>query len=77
MIWFLPAKIFGWVLWLYLTFELSVIRFFAKLPFASINLKWNWLLAVIYYLIILFFLYKFYRKQRKVILAEQYADKSS
>lgn len=73
MIWLLPAKLFAWISWLYLTFELSIIRFFANLPLASVSLKWNWLLAIFYYFIILFFLYRFHKKQRSVILVEQWA----
>jgi len=74
MIWLLPAQLFAWISWLYLTFELSVIKFFANLPLAIVNLKWNWLLAIAYYFVVSFFLYKFYKKQKGVILVEQWAE---
>jgi len=75
MIWLLAGKIFGWVVWLFLTFELAVIKFFASLPLASVKMNWGWTIAMIYYVILVLFLYRFYFKQKSVILVEQWADK--
>ncbi len=74
MLWLAPAKLFAWISWLYLTLELFVIKFFANLPLASVNLKWNWFLAIACYLVVLFFLYKFHKKQKGIILVEQWAE---
>ena len=74
MFWLLPAKLFAWIAWLYLTVELSVIKFFADLPLASVNLRWNWFLAIFYYAVILFLLYKFHKKQRSIILVNQWTE---
>jgi competence protein ComEC len=75
MMWLAAAKIFGWIAWLFLTFELTAIKFFAGLPLASLSVKWGWSSAVIYYLILLGLLYRFHQRQKKEILAEQWAEK--
>lgn len=73
MVWLAAAKIFGWLAWLFLTFEIGAIRFFASLPFSSIKIEWGWPIAVIYYLILIGLLYLFYQKEREEILVEKYA----
>ena len=75
MAWLAAAKIFGWLAWLFLTFEIGAIRFFASLPFSSVKIQRGWLFAIIYYLILIGLLYLFFNKQKKEILAEKYAQK--
>lgn len=74
MLWLWPAKIFGWLAWLYLTLELAIIKFFAGLPLSSVKMNWGWPFAIIYYLILIGLLYLFYNKAKKEILVEQYAE---
>jgi competence protein ComEC len=77
IIWLGAAKIFGWLAWLFLTFELAIIKFFASLPLASVKMNWGWPLAIIYYLIMIGLLYLFYDKQKKEILVEKWADEAN
>jgi competence protein ComEC len=75
ILWLAGAKIFGWLAWLFLTFEIGAIKFFAGLPLASVKMNWGWPFAIIYYLILLSLIYLFYNKERKEILVEKWADK--
>jgi len=74
MIWLAGAKIFSWLAWLFLTFEIGAIKFFAGLPFSSVKIEWGWIFAIIYYLILIGLLYLFYRRDKKDILVEKYAQ---
>jgi len=74
MAWLGAAKIFGWLAWLFLTFEIGAIKFFAGLPLASVKMQWGWPIAIIYYLTLIGLLYLFYQKERKEILVEKYAE---
>lgn len=74
MIWLTGAKILGWLAWLYLTFELWTIKFFAGLPLSSVKMHWGWPIAIIYYLILIGLLYLFYNKQKQEILVEKLAE---
>lgn len=50
---FLPlAKVIGYVVWMLLYYEMWVIRFFANLPGASVELKeFSWIWVLVYYLV--------------------------
>ncbi|MFH0852370.1 MAG: ComEC/Rec2 family competence protein, partial [bacterium] len=76
MIWLALGKIFGWLAWLILTFEIKAIEFFASLPLASVKISWGWLSVTIYYLVLVAFLYRFFAKQKSRILVESYASDS-
>jgi len=51
-----------------------VIEFFASLPLSSVKMHWGWPIAIIYYLILILFLYRFHLKKKKQILVEQWAE---
>ena len=74
IIWIGGAKIFGWLAWLFLTFEIGAIKFFAGLPLSSIKMNWGWPFVIFYYLILIGLLYLFYNK-KKEILVEKWAEK--
>ncbi|MDD5590080.1 MAG: ComEC/Rec2 family competence protein [Candidatus Portnoybacteria bacterium] len=74
LIWLFGGKIVGWLVWSLLTAKLWIINFFADLPFASVDFSWNWLPAILYYLILAGLLFIFYRKKSKEILVEQWAE---
>lgn len=57
---FLPlGQIFGWVAWLFLSYEIKIIELMAKIPLAAVNFKWNWLAGVIYYAILFWLIWRF------------------
>jgi len=72
MIWLVSAKIFGWLVWLLLSVQIFLIKFFAAWAFSSVKIHWSWPLIIIYYLIIIGLVYIFYQKKRKEKLVEQY-----
>ena len=74
ILWLTAAKIFSWLAWLLLTFEIWAIKFFASLPLASIKMQWGWPIAVIYYLVLICLLYLFYQKKKKEILVEKWVE---
>ncbi|OGZ34483.1 MAG: hypothetical protein A2Y98_03060 [Candidatus Portnoybacteria bacterium RBG_19FT_COMBO_36_7] len=74
ILWLAGAKIFGWLAWIFLTGEIAAIKFFAGLPLSSVKMHWGWPIAIIYYLILILFLYRFYLRQKKEILVEQWAE---
>ncbi|MBI4708956.1 MAG: ComEC/Rec2 family competence protein [Candidatus Portnoybacteria bacterium] len=73
IIWLWGAKVLGWVLWLILTLKIKMIEFFAGLPLSSLEMQWDWIFAIIYYLILTLFLRWFYQRQKSGILVEKYA----
>jgi len=57
---FLPlGQIFGWITWLFLTYEIKIIELLARLPLAAVNFKWNWLGGGIYYAILIWLVWRF------------------
>lgn len=75
MVWLGAAKIFGWLVWLFLTLEIKLIEFFASLPLAAVSWYWKWWPAAIYYVIAILFLIRFYKQQQSQILVDMYVDK--
>ena len=64
-VWLGLAKILAWPAWLFLTYEIKIAEWLAKVPFASIeveNLHWVWLLGYYLCLVIIFV---FWRKKQK------------
>ena len=65
---FLPiGQILGWITWLFLTYEIKIIEFLARLPLAAVSFKWNWLGGGIYYSILIWFIWRFNSKQKTLI----------
>jgi len=61
---FLPlGQIFGWLAWLFLTYEIKIIELLARLPLAAISFKWSWLGGGIYYAILIWFVWRFNSKK--------------
>jgi len=52
------GKILGWTTWLFLTYEIKIIEFLAKLPLSAVNFKWTWLSGGIYYAILFWLVWK-------------------
>lgn len=65
---FLPlGQILGWATWLFLSYEIKIIEFLAKLPLAAVNFKWSWLGGAIYYAVLLWLVRRFHKKQKTLI----------
>lgn len=65
---FLPlGQIFGWVAWLFLSYEIKIIELLAKIPLAAVNFKWSWLGGGIYYAILFWLIWRFNSKQKTLI----------
>lgn len=57
---FLPlGQVFGWLAWLFLSYEIKIIELLAKIPLAAINFNWSWLGGGIYYAILLWLIWRF------------------
>ena len=62
---FLPlGQVFGWIAWLFLSYEIKIIELLAKIPIAAISFKWNWLGGGIYYAILIWLIWRFNSKQK-------------
>lgn len=60
---FLPlGQIFGWLSWLFLTYEIKVIELLAKIPLAAVSFKWTWLSGGIYYAVLIWLICRFNKK---------------
>jgi len=46
------GKIFSWLAWLFLSYEIKIAEILSKIPYASLNIKINWFWLVILYLIL-------------------------
>lgn len=66
------GKISGWLAWLFLTYELGIIGFFARWPWAAINWRINrfWPL-VIYYLALGWFVWRWRKKEHEKFIRER------
>jgi len=65
---FLPiGQVFGWITWLFLSYEIKIIELLARLPLAVISFKWNWLGGGIYYVILIWLVWRFNRKQKTLV----------
>ncbi len=51
-VWFWFGQIFGWVSWLFLSYQIKIAALLAKIPYAAISLKINWIWLVVLYLIL-------------------------
>jgi hypothetical protein len=66
---FLPlGQIFGWLAWLFLTYEIKIIELLAKVPLAAISFKWTWLGGGIYYAVLIWLVWRFTIKYEKINL---------
>lgn len=59
IIWLAAGKFFGWLAWLFLTYEIKVVEFLAKIPLAAVKIKWNWIEGVIYYAVLIWLIWWF------------------
>ncbi len=66
------GKILGWLAWLFLTYELGMIGFFARWPWASVNWQtsWPWLSAV-YYLLLAWLVWRWRKKEHEKFVRER------
>ena len=65
---FMPlAKIFSWLVWLLLGYEIKIIETFASLPFASVAINFSWLLFIIYYLVLIIIIFLLARSRQKTL----------
>jgi D-alanyl-lipoteichoic acid acyltransferase DltB (MBOAT superfamily) len=65
--WLILGKIAGWVTWLFLTYEILVVKWLSRISFASVEIKNVWMgLLVIYYLILFGWLWWVRRPRHKV-----------
>jgi len=51
-VWYWFAQCFGWVSWLFLTYQIKIAALLAKIPYAAVGLKINWIWLVVLYLIL-------------------------
>jgi len=59
-LWGILSVVIGWASYVLLAFQILVVRFFASIPYASLqNLKFPWWLAVILYALIILFVIKY------------------
>jgi len=61
------GQVFGWACWLFLTYEIKIIELLAKIPLAAVNFKWTWLGGGIYYVILIWLIWRFSSKQKTLI----------
>jgi len=52
------ALVLSFIAWLMMEYILKVVTFFAELPFASVQIKFNIFLSLFFYLLIILFIYK-------------------
>jgi hypothetical protein len=52
------ALVLSFIAWLMMEYILKVVTFFAELPFASVQIKFNIFLSLFFYLLIIIFIYK-------------------
>ncbi len=65
--WLFLGKVAAWFAWLFLTYEILVVRELSKIPFASIEIKNIWIgLLVVYYLVLFGWLWWVRRKEMVV-----------
>lgn len=65
LVWIYLGKILGWVTWLFLSYEIKIIEFLARIPLAAVSFKWNWVGGGLYYAILIWFIWRFNSKPRK------------
>lgn len=46
------GKVFSWLAWLFLSYEIKIAEILAHIPYASLNIKINWFWLVVLYLIL-------------------------
>jgi competence protein ComEC len=51
-VWHWFAQCFGWVSWPFLTYQIKIAAALAKIPYAAVGLKINWIWLVVLYLIL-------------------------
>jgi len=66
---FLPiGQVFGWLAWLFLSYEIKIIELLAKIPLAAISFKWSWLGGGIYYAVLFWLIWYFHKKKSNALL---------
>lgn len=67
LVWLFLGKIAGWVAWLFLTYEIIVVKWLSKIPFASVEIENVWVgLLVVYYIVLFGWLWWVRRKEMVV-----------
>ncbi|TSC53136.1 MAG: Uncharacterized protein LiPW39_433 [Parcubacteria group bacterium LiPW_39] len=66
--WLGLGKILGWVVWLFLTYEIKVIEILAEAPLAALKFKWSWWGGAVYYLLLIYFIWYFSRRYQKILI---------
>jgi competence protein ComEC len=70
LVWIFLGQITSWLTWLFLTYELLVVKWLSKIPFASIEIKNVWVgLLVIYYLVLFGWIWWIKRKERSLVIS--------
>lgn len=70
LIWLFLGQITAWITWLFLTYELSLVKYLSKIPFASIEIKNIWIgWLIVYYLVL--FSWIWWREKKKVGLSRK------
>lgn len=64
------GQILGWISYLFLTYEIKIIEFLAKIPLAAVNFEWSWLGGGIYYAILIWLVWRLDSKFRSVGVRE-------
>lgn len=68
LIWSLLASILVWPVWLLSTYVLTVIKFFANIPFFSFNFgRIHWLFLCLFYFVLIFIVIKLNQKYKFII----------
>lgn len=64
IVWLGLGQILGWLAWLFLTYEIKIAEFLAKIPLAAVSFKWTWLGGLIYYVILAWLIWRLNKKQK-------------
>ena len=75
LVWVAAGRVFGWIVWLFLTLEIKIVKFFAGLPLAATAWRWDWLMVLVYYLVLILLLVRFHQQEKSQILVEMTAEK--
>lgn len=72
-IWLPLSLPFAWISWLLLTYMISVSKFFANLPFSSVNISWfSFDIMIAYYVLITIWIVYKNKKYYPIVKSDQY-----
>ena len=67
LVWLFLGRVAGWIAWLFLTYEILVVKWLSRIPFASVEIKNIWMgLLVVYYLVLFGWLWWVRRREMVV-----------